>query len=299
MFKSLFSLLFAKASPQTQQTLKHPMVGNALMQPKNQHIALSLKNHCAKSNLIHPDGSWKEHTDEPRLMVISGSGLSVGSGVPTYRSNDGLWLNYDLKKVCNIYTWTEHLTDIQNFYSQLFHTLNDTQSNFGHQVLDGLNCVHYTQNVDNLARYAINIHGHLDHLECPSCQHLWAHQGVVTVHSLCPNCSHTPVKPAVVFFHQSTPMYPILLNTLMGLRKHDVLLVVGTSGEVVPIANWLQTLPIPATKWLYNLERQFKLPEHLFDCVVLGEFNATCFDFKNRWERHQRLQEQEKQLTNT
>jgi NAD-dependent SIR2 family protein deacetylase len=34
----------------------------------------------------------------------------------------------------------------------------------------------------------------------------------------------------------------------MGLREQDVLLVVGTSGEVVPIANWLKTLNIPAKK---------------------------------------------------
>ena len=35
-----------------------------------------------------------------KVVVLSGAGISADSGIPTYRSSDGLWANYKIEEVC-------------------------------------------------------------------------------------------------------------------------------------------------------------------------------------------------------
>lgn len=230
-------------------------------------------------------GKWVDAA--PRLVVLSGSGISVASGVPTYRSGDGLWLNYSLDQVCNLHTWKEHKDQVQSFYQMLWDQKHNCVPNMGHLVLDGLDCVHYTQNVDGLAEKAIPIHGQLQLLECLNCNAHWPHNGVIDLAQECPSC-HTfgEIKPGVVFFHQHPPMYQVFLNTLYGLRAQDVLAVVGTSGTVVPIVSWCRNIGVQGQKWLFNFEPSADLPEDFFNHVMMGPFEQTCFALKDKWQQH-------------
>lgn len=232
-------------------------------------------------------GMWLD--EKPRLLVVSGSGISVASGVPTYRADNGLWLNHSLDVVCNLHTWKSNIDQVQHFYQTLWDHKQHCQPNLGHQMLDGLDCVHFTQNVDGLAAQAIPLHGQLSLLECMACGAHWPHGGTMDLRVPCPEC-HTVgnVKPGVVFFHQHPPMYQIFLNTLQGLRADDVLVVVGTSGSVVPIVSWCHQLQIPSQKWLFNFEPSVDLPADFFHHVVMGPFEQTCFALKNQWEKHLR-----------
>lgn len=234
---------------------------------------------------IDPQGQWTSFS--PRLLVLSGAGLSVASGVPTYRSQDGLWLNHSIDQVCNFLNWTQHIPAIERFYQTLWDTRQTAQPNMGHMVLDNLrgNVAHYTQNVDGLCA-AIPLHGQLSTLECVRCGGVWAHNGTLNLGDPCPYCTTTgTVKPGVVFFHQHPPVYQRLLTSLRELRPKDVLAVVGTSGEVIPIVAWCHMLGVQCHKWLYNKDRSESLPEDFFHRVVLGPFEQTCFDLKDRWER--------------
>ena len=35
-----------------------------------------------------------------KIVVLTGAGISADSGIPTYRSSDGLWANYKIEEVC-------------------------------------------------------------------------------------------------------------------------------------------------------------------------------------------------------
>lgn len=233
-------------------------------------------------------GHWT--SSSARLLVLSGAGLSVASGVPTYRSKDGLWLNHSIDQVCNFLNWTDHVPAIEQFYQHLWDSRQTAQPNIGHLLLDNLNgnVAHYTQNVDGLCA-AIPLHGQLANLECVRCGWVWEHNGVLDLSAACPQCGTTGgVKPGVVFFHQHPPAYQRLLTSLQELRAQDVLAVVGTSGEVIPIVAWCHMLGVNCQKWLYNTERSDSLPEAFFHRVVLGPFEQTCFDLKDRWQQHSR-----------
>jgi NAD-dependent deacetylase len=65
------------------------------------------------------------------------------------------------------------------------------------------------------------------------------------------------VKPAVVFFNEGAPLYRRMHKALNALDFDDVLLVMGTSGAVVPIGVWAATLP--ATTVLSNLKSDDRL----------------------------------------
>lgn len=241
------------------------------------------------SRLDH-QGKWVD--DTPRLLVLSGSGISVASGVPTYRSGDGLWLNHSLEQVCSMHTWKDNKEKVQAFYQMLWDQKRNCTPNMGHMMLDQLDCVHYTQNVDGLAEKAIPIHGQLSLLECLNCGAHWPHNGVIDLAEECPDCHQFgDIKPGVVFFHQHPPMYQVFLNTLQGLRPNDVLAVIGTSGVVVPIVSWCQSMGIEGQKWLFNFEPSNSLPAERFDYVAMGPFEHTCFALKDKWEQHKKQQE--------
>lgn len=252
------------------------------LQPKN---SSQPELHKPYHPRLDQQGQWVD--EDPRLVVLSGSGISVASGVPTYRSDNGLWLNYSLDNVCNLSTWKDNKHDIQKFYQMLWDQKQNCLPNMGHLILDSLDCVHYTQNVDGLASNAIPIHGQLKLLECLQCGCHWPHNGVIDLSQKCPDC-HTfgEVKPGVVFFHQYPPMYQVFLNTLSGLRETDVLVVVGTSGAVVPIVAWVRSMGVQCQKWLFNYEGSPELPSEFFDCVMMGPFEQTCFGLKDKWQQH-------------
>jgi len=235
---------------------------------------------------LTPNGSWT--IQSPRILVLSGSGISVASGMPTYRTDDGVWLETDIKTVCDINTWQKNKSAVQSFYQKLFDTRKSLQKNIGHITLDELpRAAHFTQNVDDFCLHSINLHGSIFKLHCTACGKKWKHKNVIDLSKPCPKCGETgQVKPGVVFFHENPPVYSMFLQTLRELTSDDVLLIVGTSGAVVPILQWCRQLSVPATKWLYNKEKSNALPEHLFDEVVFGPFEETCDILKAKWQKH-------------
>ena len=238
--------------------------------------------------LMLPSGAWKVHG--PRLLVITGSGLSVASGLSTFRRQDGLWNGRDVNKVCNGHTWKDHHPDVMAFYSDLKQKASDASANDGHRALARLSghVVVATQNVDGLLERcnvpSILLHGQLNRYYCGQCKKTWEIEWLAPYPSKCHVCSNTWIKPGVVFFHEPVPLYQKLELALSQLRSEDVVAVVGTSGEVLPIGRWLRNLE--CQKWLFNLTPEFKLPNHIFHECVFGDFEQTHAQLTEMWNAH-------------
>lgn len=235
-------------------------------------------------------GRRKAQEGPPRLLIVSGAGLSAPSGVATFRASDGLWAGHDIRKVCHAATWKDNFDLVHAFYNGRREELGRVEPNPAHALLArweaDLAATHLTQNVDDLLERAganpVHLHGFLPDMRCTACGEGWRigarafQAGVET----CPKCgSKKGVKPDIVFFGDPAPMYKILQRELESLRRQDALLCVGTAGAVLPVANFAAA--VPARSFLNNLEPSASIDESAFDRIEHG----SCDEVLPRLEK--------------
>ena len=180
-----------------------------------------------------------------KTVALTGAGISVGSGIPDFRSPGGLWTVYAPDEYATLEVFQRDPEKAWELYRALGNTLLGKLSNPAHQVLAELEKTGrlagiVTQNVDNLHQQAGNntvleIHGDHQHLQCLQCGHLEEvaeHHYEMLDMPRCPGCS-APLKPNVVLFGE-----PVRLLDEIELLTEDCenLLVIGTSAQVYPAA---------------------------------------------------------------
>ena len=52
-----------------------------------------------------------------KIVVLTGAGISADSGIPTYRSSDGLWANFKIEDVCTPEALERDRAKVINFYN--------------------------------------------------------------------------------------------------------------------------------------------------------------------------------------
>lgn len=194
-----------------------------------------------------------------RLVALTGAGVSTESGIPDYRSPEGLWSKqtpiYYADFVRNPAVRRRYWARSLNGYPKFRHA----QPNEGHKALAAMEAagrLHYlvTQNVDRLhtkagSRKVVELHGENSIVQCIECGYKEARtetqarlewenrhlrlpadelgdaEGVVV--PFCPRCEGL-VKPAVVFFGEAIPQETAQkASDVVG--ESDALLVVGSS----------------------------------------------------------------------
>lgn len=197
-----------------------------------------------------------------KILIISGAGLSAESGIQTFRDSDGLWHNHSVDEVANFLTWEKNYNLVHEFYNARRKEMLACEPNDAHRFYASLekthNVVHLTQNVDNLLERAggnpIHLHGRILGLICLNCGHEWDtdHDYKPGV-DFCPGCGKDrKVKPNVVFFNQMAPQYLRMSEEINSLTSSDMVIVVGTSGQVLNFTSLLYGCP--AIRVLNNRE---------------------------------------------
>lgn len=217
-----------------------------------------------------------------RLILLTGSGISADSGLDTFRKSGerSLWAQFDPQVVCNFLVWEEHFDLVHEFYSRRRAELAHAHPNAAHHMAADWQNLYdaelITQNVDNLferagAHDVLHVHGHLTGLRCVSCGAEWeiGYEAFDPHADFCPKCGlRRSVKPNVVFFNERAPLYLDMWRRLEELTDDDVLVVVGTSGTVLPVAQIARSSP--STTVLSNLESEASIPDSCFDHVLHG-----------------------------
>ena len=179
-----------------------------------------------------------------QAVALTGSGISVASGIPDFRSPGGLWSIYNPNEYCTLDAFHANPEKTWELFSALGGSLFDKKPNIAHQTLAeletaGLLSGIVTQNIDCLhqaagSRLVLEIHGDHFHLECLKCDYFAEakRSDFDGPMPLCPRCDQ-PLKPNIVLFGE---MVRALDEIQSAIASCDLLLVVGTSAKVYPAA---------------------------------------------------------------
>lgn len=181
---------------------------------------------------------------KPRLVVLTGAGMSAESGISTFRDSGGLWDKYPVMEVASHEGFVRNPALIHEFYNTRRRELVNARPNAGHTGLKELEQWYdvdiITQNVDDLHERAgslkvLHLHGEL--MKVRSMKH------PERVYTLGPDNLSTsvdtrdsygdPVRPHIVFFQEAVPNIEPSIELV---EKADVLVIIGTSMAVYPAA---------------------------------------------------------------
>jgi len=182
-------------------------------------------------------------------VALTGAGVSTESGLPDFRSQDGLWRQYDPSEVA---TLSAFYTDPHRFYAFYRHRLallREAQPNPAHYALarlEDLGKLHVviTQNVDGLhqqagSRRVLEVHGNLREAKCTGCGRIFPISVLdpFLERAEIPTCDScgSALKPNVVLFEEMLPE-EVFEEAEASCRRCDLLLVVGSSLQVTPVA---------------------------------------------------------------
>jgi NAD-dependent deacetylase len=179
-------------------------------------------------------------------VVLTGAGISTESGIPDFRSAQGIWARYDPVEVAHIDALRRDPARVWEFYALRLDALGQAQPNDGHRALAELEERGWiravvTQNVDGLHERAgsseiVEVHGSLREAECTACKVRVPMADAIASRPLpaCPECGEV-LKPGVVMFGELLPVEAIERAQQLA-REAALLLVVGSSLEVHPVA---------------------------------------------------------------
>jgi NAD-dependent deacetylase len=183
-------------------------------------------------------------THQP-CVVLTGAGISTESGIPDFRSADGLWATENPLEVASIEGFRRDPARVWDFYARRLAGHADAQPNDGHRALAeleelGLVEAVVTQNVDGLhqgagSRKVVEVHGSIRGAVCVACGRTVGFDRLQALLPL-PVCECGEVlKPGVVMFGELLPLEALEHATQLA-RRARLLLVVGSSLEVHPVA---------------------------------------------------------------
>lgn len=191
-------------------------------------------------------------------VILTGAGISTPSGIPDFRSTDsGLWSKDEPLEVASLNVFRTHPERFFAWFRSLARQIFYAQPNAAHQAVSELEKNGFlqsiiTQNIDALHQKAgsksvIEMHGTMQTLTCTQCYHQVSAEPYLAPFvetgeiPHCPKC-HQTLKPDVILFGEQLP-HAAWHKAQTEARQSDLMLVVGSSLEVLPVAGLpMQTL---------------------------------------------------------
>jgi len=184
------------------------------------------------------------------IVFFGGAGVSTESGIPDFRSVDGLYnekWKYPPEVMISRSFFTKHTSEFFDFYkSKLLHL--DAQPNKAHLALAALEKIGklkavITQNIDGLHQKAgsknvLELHGSVWRNFCLNCSESYDVEIIVNATDV-PLCKcGSVIKPDVVLYEESLDD-DIMISAMDYIARADMLIIGGTSLSVYPAAGLL------------------------------------------------------------
>ncbi len=180
-----------------------------------------------------------------RIAVLTGAGISAESGIPTFRGPGGIWRTYRAENLATPEAFARDPKFVWEWYDYRRSVIATVGPNAGDRALAafeqrGGDFTLITQNVDGLhdragSRNVLKVHGDIWSLRCTICGREREEKSA-RLTELPPHCRCGGLeRPGVVWFGEALPS-SVWELAQRAARHIDVLLVVGTSAVVHPVA---------------------------------------------------------------
>ena len=188
---------------------------------------------------------WIDHSDN--IVFFGGAGVSTESGIPDFRSVDGLYnqqYDYPPETILSHSFYEADPAEFFRFYRSKMLYL-DAQPNAAHKKLaeweaaGKLKAV-ITQNIDGLhqkagSRNVLELHGSVLRNYCARCGAFHGVEDIVNSAGV-PKCRcGGTIKPDVVLYEEGLDE-DVMMRAVSAIRHADVLIIGGTSLTVYPAA---------------------------------------------------------------
>ena len=225
-----------------------------------------------------------------RIVGFTGAGISTESGIPDFRSQNGLWRQHSIPDLQEFAASEEARAGFWRLALDLWPTVRDAQPNAGHHAFvelhrQGRLDVVITQNIDGLhqrsglpADKVLELHGAATETVCLTCgDRTEADEAYRRVKEgeqapRCHRCGE-PLKPDVILFGEDLPP-GVMERAEAAARRCDLLLAVGSSLEVQPAAK-LPCVARDAGAHLVVVNRDDGPLDDVADAVLHDEIGAA------------------------
>lgn len=224
--------------------------------------------------------------DIRNIVVLTGAGISAESGLATFRASDGLWCQHRIEDVATPEAFERNPQLAQNFYNMRRAQLKDVEPNAAHLALAEVaqrwhgDFLLVTQNVDDLHDRSIegkqlsrgfellHMHGELKKVRCGETQKIYDWTEDIEEETKCACCLETDtLRPHIVWFGEM----PFGMERISrALRKCDLFISIGTSGNVYPAAGFVQEVKMLGQGRTVELNLEPSTGFSLFDETIYG-----------------------------
>lgn len=188
---------------------------------------------------------WIEESDN--IVFFGGAGVSTESGIPDFRSQDGLYnqeYDYPPETIISHSFYMRNPKEFYRFYKKKM-IFPDAKPNDAHLALakleqEGKLRAVITQNIDGLhqmagSREVLELHGSIHRNYCTRCGKFYGLDAVIHADGV-PKCDCGGIiKPDVVLYEEGLDQ-KVLQKAVSYIRHADVLIIGGTSLAVYPAA---------------------------------------------------------------
>lgn len=185
--------------------------------------------------------------ESDRIVFFGGAGVSTESGIPDFRSTDGLYhqeWKYPPETILSHSFFVKNAEEFYRFYKKKMLCL-DAKPNAAHKKLaeleeQGKLTAVVTQNIDGLHQLAgskkvYELHGSVHRNYCQKCGHFYDAEYMLNAKGV-PHCECGGlIKPDVVLYEEGLDSHTIQ-GAVESISHADLLIIGGTSLAVYPAA---------------------------------------------------------------
>lgn len=196
-----------------------------------------------------------------KVVVLTGAGISTESGIPDFRSPNGIWSKFDSATFSSDVLYE----DPERFYKsslkllEFLYSIKNAKPNKAHLILAKMESLGYissiiTQNIDGLhskagSKKVYEVHGNLEEGYCINCGSKVTFNILIEKilsNELPPRCTRCGgvLRPNIILFGDLLP--DSFLDATVEVRNSGLLIIIGSSLEVSP-AN---SLPYESKKFI-------------------------------------------------
>lgn len=187
-------------------------------------------------------------SESSNIVFFGGAGVSTESGIPDFRSVDGLYhqhWDYPPEVILSHSFFMKNPEEFYRFYRAKM--LCEAKPNPAHNKLAALERTGklkavITQNIDNLhqmagSRNVLELHGSVYRNHCMKCRAFYDEEYIKSTQGVprCPKCGGI-IKPDVVLYEEALDSH-VIQESVSAISQAEVMIIGGTSLSVYPAAS--------------------------------------------------------------